>query len=391
MVHNMRKRILFVDDEQRALDALRRMLRAQRGAWDLVCVDDPHEAWRRLQRTDVDVVVSDINMPGMTGLELLERVTKTPHLRSLPVVVLTGLDNRDLKRKALDLGAADLLNKPVEPEDLVARLRNVLRLKEYEDELKAYSSQLERRVEARTAELYRSRMDVIWRLGKAAEHRDNETGNHVIRVGCMARIIAEALGMEPDFTETLFVAAPLHDLGKIGIPDAILMKQGPLNGEEWEVMKRHCSIGARILQEDTRAKRAFDQWHNGGRSAGGRAPENPILQMAARVALMHHERWDGTGYPAGLAGEEIAVEARVVAMADVFDALTSARPYKGPYPMEKALRILRDSPGSHFDPRVHAAFEEALTEILAVRERFSDAGVRSTWEEALDEADSLCR
>ncbi len=175
-------------------------------------------------------------MPGTGGLELLERVKASPRLCRMSVIIVTGLNDHGLKRQALDLGADDLLSKPVDADDLVARLRSVLRLKESQDELATQNERLEERVCERTAELYRSRMEVVWRLGKAAEYRDDETGNHVIRVGCMCRIIAETMGMDREFIENLFVAAPLHDIGKIGIPDTVLLKPGPLNRDEWRMM-----------------------------------------------------------------------------------------------------------------------------------------------------------
>ena len=270
-------------------------------------------------------------------------------------------------------------------------MRSVLRLKKYQDELTTINAALELRVEERTAELSRSRMDVIWRLAKAAEHRDNETGNHVIRVGCMSRILAETLGMDRDFVETLFLAAPLHDIGKIGIPDLILTKPGPLNEEEWAVMQQHCWIGVKIIHDDTRAETAFEQWM--GRSCGirGTAADNPVLQMAASIALTHHEKWNGSGYPRQLAGEKIPIEGRIVAVADVFDALTSHRPYKAPYPAEEALRIMGDMARSHFDPQVYSAFQEALPTIRDVRKLFPDGTDESTsLEEVDDEADLVC-
>ena len=260
----MKKQILFVDDERPVLDALRRMLRSQRDIWDITCVDRPEVAWELLMQNRFDAVVSDMKMPGMTGLQLLERIQQTQQTKDIPVVMLTGLSTRELKRQALELGAADLLDKPVEPEDLVARLRSVLRLKSYQDELKSHKECLERKVEERTSDLFHARLDIIWRLGKAAEHRDDATGNHVIRVGCFSRVIAETLGMQRDFVETLFLAAPLHDIGKIGIPDAVLLKRGPLFPDEWDVMKQHCRIGANILREDSAAKRAFWEWRGRG-------------------------------------------------------------------------------------------------------------------------------
>ncbi|MHB8974328.1 MAG: HD domain-containing phosphohydrolase [Pirellulaceae bacterium] len=388
----MNKRILFVDDEQCVLDALCRMLRGQRSVWDMVCVNDPYHAWEQLQDGSFDVVVSDLSMPGMTGLELLDRVRHSPLLHELPVIVLTGMETRSLKRQALDMGAADLLNKPVDPEDLVARLCSVLRLKASQDELKAQNSVLEDKVQQRTADLNRSRLDAIWRLAKAAEHRDDDTGNHVIRVGCISRIIAETLGLDREFVETLFVTAPLHDIGKIGIPDSILLKSGPLSKVEWDVMKQHCSIGARILQEDTKAAHAFEEGVGRHDGLAGCQADNPILRTAANIALMHHEKWDGSGYPQELAGEQIALEARIVAVADVFDAIVSRRPYKAPCSEAVALEMMHDTVHSHFDPLVYAAFEQSLPAIRSVRARFTDEVEQTPiFDEAGNETDLVCR
>ena len=388
----MKKQILFVDDEQPVLDALRRMLRPQRNIWEMVFVNRPEAAWRQLLEKEFDTVVSDVEMPGMTGLELLQRIQQTERTRDVPVVILTGLEGRELKRKALDLGAADLLNKPVDPEDLLARLHSVLRLKSYQDELRACNDRLERTVEKRTEELCQSRLDVIWRLAKAAEHRDNETANHVIRVGCISRVIAESLGMNRSFVETLFLAAPLHDIGKIGIPDAILMKRGTLGPGEWVTMKQHCVIGQRILREDSIVRATFLQWRGANSHAEIGAVGSPFLETAATVALTHHEKWDGTGYPQELAGEKIPLESRIVAVADVFDAVTSKRPYKAPFPEDEALRIICDGEGNHFDPTVYAAFTDALPEIRSIKEQFADSvNVSPEPEDVWDENDLVCR
>jgi putative two-component system response regulator len=387
----MNERILFVDDEQGVLDALRRMLRGQRDNWDILCTTDPNRAWQELQGGSFHAVVSDISMPGMNGLELLRRIKQSERLHGVPVVMLTGLGSRDLKRQALDCGAADLLDKPVDSEDLVARLRSVLRLKAYEDELATANAVLEGRVQQRTAELYRSRMDVIWRLGKAAEYRDNETGNHVIRVGCMSRILAETMGLDGNFVETLFLAAPLHDIGKIGIPDSILTKVGPLSEDERKVMQTHCRIGFKIIQEDTWAETAAGQWMGSFRDVHAATADNPILKMAANVALSHHEKWDGSGYPQQLAGERIPIEGRIVAIADVFDALTSRRRYKASYAEAEALRIMGEVAPGHFDPEVYAAFHTPLPAIRAFRKLFPEGVEEATSsEEVYDEANLVC-
>jgi putative two-component system response regulator len=388
----MKKQILLVDDEPSLLDALRRMLRSQRDVWEVTCVACPKAAWAMVLERSFDVVVADEQMPGMSGLELLSRIRATPRTEDVPVIILTGLAARELKRRALDLGAADLLSKPVEPEDLVARIRSVLRLKGYEDKLRAQNEILEDRVRERTRELLHARLDIIWRLAKAAEHRDDATGNHVIRVGCTSRVIAEVLGKDRDFVETLFLAAPLHDIGKIGIPDAVLLKRGPLSPGEWEVMKRHCQIGARILREDGIAKTAFWEWRDPSSALDDPDQKNPFLEMAASVALAHHERWDGSGYPRGLAGDDIPLEARIVAISDVFDAVCSRRPYKDAYDEDDALEIIRGGKATHFDPDVLAVFLDALPEIRSIRERFADTpGPPAPMEETANEADLVRR
>ncbi len=386
----MKPRILFVDDSRQILDSLARMLNGMRREWEMIWLDDPRLAWTTLQAEAFDAAVLDVRMPGLTGLELLQYMKTCDSTRDIPVVMLTGLEDRDLKRQALDLGAADLLNKPVQCEDLVARLKNVLRIKAYQDRLRLQTIELEKRVGERTAELHRSRLEAIWRLGKAAEHRDNETGNHVIRVGCMARVVAATLGLDHDLVETLFVASPLHDIGKIGIPDAILLKRSPLSQAEWHVMKQHCWIGERILHEEPRPKRVFERLvgmpvYDGGPSS------NPWIDMAARIALTHHERWDGSGYPQALAGEAIPMESRITAIVDVFDALLSRRPYKPAFPEEKALAIMADEAESHFDPEVYRAFLQTLPELREIYHHLPDYFHVVDWMEAEHVSDPVCR
>ena len=368
----MKKRILFIDDEPHILDSLKRLLRDQRDLWDMEFVQSPLAAWDELQNIPYDVVVSDVRMPHLTGIQLLERLQEIESTRGILVIILTGEADRGLKRKALELGAADLLNKPVAREDLVARLRSALRLKSYQDELKGHNDQLERVVQERTQELVASRVDIIWRLGKAAEFRDQETGNHVVRVGCYSRTIAHAMGLDNEFVDNVFLGAPLHDLGKIGIPDSILLKPGKLSDHEWRIMQQHCAIGAEILGDDGKIKRIFG--HFGGLQTHPTSPEveNPVLRMATSIALTHHEKWDGSGYPQGLAGQAIPLESRIVAVADVFDAVISNRPYRIARPEDEALTIIESTVGSHFDPRVHEAFLRALPEIRTIRARFND-------------------
>lgn len=368
----MKKRILFVDDEPHVLDGLQRMLRPHQSQWQIEFVTSAAGALDALTRTSFDAVVSDITMPGKNGLELLQTIRCTDRTKDIPVIILTGLNEVGLKRRALDMGASDLLNKPVQPEDLVARIRSVLQLKTYQDELKDHNALLERRVQERTAELADSRLDIIWRLGKAAEYRDEETGNHIVRVGCYCRALAEALGMERDFVETLFLASPLHDIGKIGIPDRILLKAGALDAEEWEIMKQHCTIGADILREDSEVTKAFLASRAQDAEPQAASGVNPLLEMASTIALTHHERWDGTGYPAGLEKESIPLESRIVALADVYDALRSDRPYKPARSESGTLEIIGVEFGRHFDPDLYRAFGKSVEEFREIRDEFSD-------------------
>ena len=381
----MKKQILIVDDDQCMLDALRRVLHEQSDDWSMTFVRHPETAWERLLEATYDAVVTDVKMPGVNGLDLLDRIRRTDKTKDVPVVVLTGLNDNALKARALDLGAVDLLNKPVEASDLIARLRNVLRMKAYEDGLRATNHSMAERISEQDADLTHSRMNVVCRLGTAAESRDEDTGRHVVRVACYSRAVAAAMQMPPPLLDMLLLAAPLHDVGKIGIPDSVLLNPGPLSDDQWAVMRRHCEIGHRILlQESKVVAPLLDRYAVESHSReDGATNHDPLLDMAASIALTHHEKWDGSGYPRGLAGEAIPLESRVVAIADVFDALTSNRPYRPARPKEEALTIVEAMAGSHFDPRVHAAFLQALPEIRDIRARFDDDVVATSSTEGV--------
>jgi putative two-component system response regulator len=269
------------------------------------------------------------------------------------------------------MDATDLLTKPVHPEDLIARLRSALRMKDYQDQIKAYNADLEIKVAQRTAALESSRREILWRLAKAGESRDEETGNHVARVGCYGRAIAERLGLPGDFIEAIFLAGPLHDIGKIGIPDGILLKPGRLTPEERLIMEKHCVLGAEILSQEPKGMRPYFAWRGIDLQTIS-SDHNPVIDMAVNIALCHHEKWDGSGYPRTLQGQEIPMAARIIAIADVFDALCSRRPYKPPYPEETALEIMAQGVGNHFDPMVHQAFIDSLKEIRIIQTEFPD-------------------
>jgi putative two-component system response regulator len=387
----MKAHILFVDDDVNVLESLRRSLHAYADQWELHFAHSGEQALDRLAATPCDTVVSDIGMPGMDGFGLLAEICSRNKLQDIPVIIVTGSQESDLKRRALDLGATDLLNKPVEREDLIARLRNTLRLKTVQDELRVHNALLDQKVQERTQELEESRLDIIWRLGRAAEFRDEQTGNHVIRVGYYCRAIAEALGMPGKFVEMLSLASPLHDIGKIGIPDAILFKRGKLTHEEQLLMQTHCTIGARILRDDPRNRALFSAWQDVPPQPEGRIRPNPLLEMATNIALMHHERWDGNGYPHRLKGGNIVLEASIVAVADVYDALSSERPYKPAYAPQRVFEIIKADIGQHFDPFVFAGFEKALRTLREIQFQLQDNELRSQRENADAKADSICR
>ena len=371
----MKKQILVVDDDQCVLDALRRALHDYEDQWALTMVRRPEIAWEHLLEAAYDAVVTDVKMPGMSGLDLLERIRQSDQTKDVPVVVLTGLNEHDLKAKALNLGAADLLNKPVEAKQLIARLQNILQQKAYEDGLRASNHHLTEEVRRQNLDLVQSRLSIVCRLGMAAEYRDEDTGNHVIRVGCYSREVAAAMDLPQSFLEMLLLAAPLHDIGKIGIPDSVLLKPGPLDDQQWAIMQQHCAIGAKILCEQSKAVVPLFDWYAAGPDRmkdPSWETRDPMLDMAASVALTHHEKWDGSGYPQQLAGKAIPLESRIVAIADVFDALTSSRPYRPARPEEEALTIIEATAGSHFDPQVYTAFLQALPEIRTTRSRFND-------------------
>ena len=367
-----KKRILFVDDEPAFLNGLKRMLRGQRAVWEMAFAESTDQALEETRKRCFDAIICDVKMPGADGFDLLTELRQAEATKEVPIVILSAVQDRELKSLALNLGATDVLSKPVSREDLLARLRGALRLKAYQDELRSLNENLERIVAERTRELEESRLDIVWRLAKAAEHHDEETGNHVVRVACNCRALAQQLGLAQDAVEMIFITSPLHDIGKIGIPDRILLRQGRLTPEERAVMQQHCAIGAEILRQEPKSMSVFMAWRGIQRPSHPRPADNRFLEMASSIALTHHERWDGKGYPSGLAGEGIPLESRLVALADVHDALGSARPYRPAYPEHEALAILREEKGRHFDPEVFAAFEKCIDEFRSIRAQFSD-------------------
>ncbi len=358
--------ILIVDDEPLNIEVVRRYLEMG-GYRNLISTDHAGQALPLIGLNRPDVVLLDIQMPGINGLEILAAIRSDEELCRTPVLILTGSSDPETKLIALQAGATDLLPKPVHSEELLARLGNVLKVKAYQDRLYSYSEELEEAVRRRTAELESSRLDVIHCLARAAEFRDDDTGQHIIRVGRYARVIAAQLGFSKRDLDILEPAAQLHDVGKIGIPDSILLKSGKLTPEEYEMMQKHCGFGNRIVQKFPDGDAVMLRRHTDMGARIMDASSSPILEMARRIALTHHERWDGNGYPLGLSGEDIPVEGRITAVADVFDALSSKRPYKPAFPLQKCLAIMEEGRGTQFDPEVLDAFFVRRDDIIQIQ------------------------
>ncbi|GAK61391.1 response regulator receiver modulated metal dependent phosphohydrolase [Candidatus Vecturithrix granuli] len=333
--------ILVVDDFPENLEFLDEVLRPH---YKVKVALNGEKAIKIAMQSDApDLILLDIMMPDMDGYEVCQRLKAQSCTRNIPIIFVTALGEFENEARGFELGAVDYITKPINPVVVRARVRTHLALYDQNREL-------EQKVQERTSELQATRLEIIRRLGRAAEYKDNETGLHVIRMSHYSRLIAQAAGMNKDDVELLFNAAPMHDVGKIGIPDHILRKPGKLTPEEWELMKRHVKIGARIIGKHS----------------------SKLLETARIVALTHHEKWNGTGYPHNLSGEHIPITGRIVAIADVFDALTSVRPYKEAWPVEDALAYIKGERGQHFDPDLVGCFLNVVSEILKVKEKYAE-------------------
>ncbi|HEY0133067.1 MAG TPA: two-component system response regulator [Nannocystis sp.] len=355
-------RILVVDDEAMMRRLLEKLLKME--GYDVALASSGEQALSELALGGADTVLLDMRMPGMSGLEVCRQIRANPRCLHTPVVFITAVNDRELRRKGMEAGADDFLSKPFDEVELMARIRNSVRVKRYYDNLEQQKEQLEAAVRERTAalndaiarltqiqfDLRASQEETIYRLSRAAEFRDDETGQHLQRMSRYCQLIARRIGLDEATCELLRIASPMHDVGKLGIPDRILLKPGRLTPDEFTVMKGHAEIGYRILV----------------------GSEATPLKMAATIAHTHHEKWDGNGYPRGLKGEEIPLYGRIAAIADVFDALTSSRPYKPAWSLEDALQLMRTNRGTHFDPTLIDVFFEALPEVLTIRDRFVD-------------------
>ena len=317
-----RPRILIVDDEPANLKVMREVLGNQ---YRLSFAKSGDAALALVEKEPPKLILLDIMMPNMSGFEVCQLLKQNPATEHIPVIFVTALADESDEFKGFEIGAVDYITKPISPAIVRARVKTHLSLVQAE-------------------QLKLAHVDLVHRLGCAAEYKDTDTGEHIVRMSKYSKILALAYGMNEQHAELLKQAAPMHDIGKIGIPDAILLKPGKLTAEEFEHMKQHAKIGAKILANSS----------------------SPLLQLAYILAMEHHEKWDGSGYPNGLKGEEISIEGRIVAIADVFDALTSKRPYKQAWSVDEAISHMREQAGKHFDPQLIALFEGQLDAVLAV-------------------------
>ncbi len=323
-----RKSILIVDDEPNNLHVLRQILKDD---YQLTFAKSGEEALQRAEKQRPNLILLDIMMPDMDGYEVCRRLKTNPLLKKTPVIFISAMNEVEDEALGFEVGAVDYLTKPVSRAIVKARIKTHLSLVGI-DELK------------------QTQLELIERLGCAAEYKDNETGLHVIRMGHYARVIGRGCGMDEEEVELLFHAAPMHDIGKIGIPDHILNKPGKLSKEEWQIMRKHPEFGANIIGQH----------------------RCQLLEMARVIALTHHEKWNGTGYPNNLAGDEIPLVGRIVAISDVFDALSSRRPYKEPWPTQKTMKVIIEERGQHFDPEIVDLFQTLLPDILAIKEQWAE-------------------
>lgn len=341
--------ILLVDDQLVNIKLLEKLLR-QAGFSSIFSTTQPTEVKSLYFDNGIDLILLDIRMPDMDGFEVMAELQAEIENDYLPILVVTAELTSQTRERALSSGARDFITKPFDQAEVIQRIVNMIEVRLLHKQILLQNETLEEQVRQRTQELEDSRLEIIKRLGRAAEYKDNETGNHILRMSHFAQMLAKAAGLSQEQTDNILLAAPMHDIGKIGIPDSILLKPGKLEPDEWAIMQTHVTIGADLL-------------------AG---TDIPLLEMARNIALSHHEKWDGSGYPRGLSGTAIPIEGRICAICDVFDALTSERPYKKAWPIEEAVAFLRQQKGQHFDPQLVDLFETILDEVLSYRSAHLD-------------------
>ena len=345
-------RVCIVDDVKSNLMIIEKVVQQIGADVQVECFLDPVQALAHCSQSMPDLVMVDYVMPAMDGHQLVQELRLLPAAQDVPIVMVTAEEDRSVRQRALELGTTDFINKPIDPSEVTARLRNLLELRRNHRLLEDSNLWLAEQVRAATKAIADREEDLIIRLSRAAEYRDPKTGGHINRMAHFALLIAQHRGLKMAECDLIFRAAPMHDIGKMGIPDGVLLKQDRLTLAEIEVIKSHSEIGFAILRES----------------------ESRLIKLGAEIALCHHEWFDGSGYPQGLKGDEIPLAAQIVAVADVFDALTSDRPYKPAWEMDRAHEYLKEKSGTQFDPLCVQAFSSAWPQIQAVRERLLQGG-----------------
>lgn len=343
-------KVLIIDDEFTSRVIFEEIVNGIKDGIIVKSFSSPVEALDWVHTNPPDLILLDYLMEEMSGLDVLKQIRQNRQLEDTPVIFVTGATDESIRYQALDCGATDFITKPLDVYECSARCRNLLSLSLHHKLQKNRSDTLEKAVSEATQQILLREYETLFRLAKAGEYRDTETGNHVLRMAKYSRLIAEGLGLDNEHCHLIEMAAPMHDIGKIGIPDHILLKPGRLSADEYEVMKKHPSIGYEILQDSS----------------------SKFIRLGAKIALGHHEKFDGSGYPQALKGDEIPLEARIVAIADVFDALTSVRPYKDAWTNENAMEFLVANRGSHFDPRCLDVFIEKFNAVVLIQQQLRD-------------------
>lgn len=364
-----KKRILVIEDQAEIRDLIANYLYDQ--GYETRTAENGLDGLFILEQWPADLVTVDLNMPIMNGREFIEKAVS--RWSDMPILVVSGVGAVEDAVEAIRLGARDFITKPIENFSLVNHtIKRALEAVELVRQNRHYQENLEKMVKQRTYELEETKRQLLYSLGKSAEYRDNETGRHVIRVGEICALLGKACGLEESLCKTFGEAAPLHDIGKIGISDTILLKPGKLTADEWEIMKSHCEIGCNILRHYSTGPESEDVNFPEIIAMADDISNLAILEMAMVIALCHHEKWDGSGYPCQLSGTNIPLIARIVAVVDVYDALSSDRPYKKPLSEEVCQQIIREGSGNHFDPEIIDLFFLNIDEIMAIKKRWMD-------------------
>jgi putative two-component system response regulator len=345
----LKAKVLIVDDQELSTRLLIGIFR-KAGYNNLTTTQDPRNAFKLYKEINPDLLVLDLNMPHLDGFQVMEQLKTLENESYLPILVITGEEKLETRFQALKSGAKDFLYKPYDPVEVLLRVRNLIEVRMLHNEIRDQNKILEEKVHERTQQLYDAQLDVIQRLARAVEYRDQETGFHIVRMSRYCECLSKKMGLSPKECELVLMASPLHDIGKIGIPDSILQKPGKLTPEEWETMKRHTIIGYELLSGSS----------------------SEFLEVGRTIALTHHEKWDGTGYPKGLKGEEIPLIGHICGLCDVFDALMTERPYKRAWTMKETVAEIEKGRSKHFNPKLVDSFLDVLPEIKDIQEKYKD-------------------